>query len=114
MMSATPSGSGRRRRRGTDHRNVDRHVVRRGRNRSFVEKLRAAGVEFGKAPEPSEELPQVLAGKAVVVTGTLDGLVAGGGEAAIIGPRRQEPGSVSARRSRSSWADTGRQQGQQG
>ena len=43
-------------------------------NRAFVEKLRAAGVDFGQPSEPAppDEEP-VLAGKAVVVTGTLDG-----------------------------------------
>ena len=34
----------------------------------MVEKLRAAGVDFGKVEV--SRLPQVLAGKAVVVTGT--------------------------------------------
>ena len=37
----------------------------------MVDKLRAAGVEFGKVEVSF--LPQVLAGKAVVVTGSLDG-----------------------------------------
>jgi DNA ligase (NAD+) len=66
-------------------------------NRSFVEKLRAAGVDFGVAPEPSEELPQVLAGKAVVVTGTLTGWSREEAAAAIIGRGGTSPGSVSAK-----------------
>src|SRR5207302_8825786 len=40
-------------------------------NREVIEKLRAAGVSF-VGPERSA-VPQVLAGKAIVVTGTLDG-----------------------------------------
>ena len=39
-------------------------------NKVFVEKLRNAGVEFGKVEV--SRMPQVLAGKAVVVTGTLE------------------------------------------
>ena len=66
-------------------------------NRSFVEKLRAAGVDFGVAPEPSEELPQVLAGKAVVVTGTLAGWSREEAAAAIIGRGGSSPGSVDAK-----------------
>src|SRR5262249_21711939 len=41
------------------------------RHRDMVERLRAAGVDFGHIEV--SRLPQVLAGKAVVVTGTLEG-----------------------------------------
>ena len=57
----------------------------------------AAGVDFGVAPEPSEELPQVLAGKAVVVTGTLAGWSREEAAAAIVGRGGTSPGSVSAK-----------------
>ena len=40
-------------------------------NRAFIEKLRRAGVDFGVAPAVEPRPPQVLAGKAVVVSGTL-------------------------------------------
>ncbi len=55
----------------------------------FVDKLRAAGVDFGRV-EVSHVAP-TLAGKAVVVTGTLVALHARGGRAGHQGPRRQEP-----------------------
>ena len=59
-------------------------------NVAMVEKLRAAGVDFGKVVV--SRLPQVLAGKAVVVTGTLEHFSREGAEEAIKGARRQEPG----------------------
>ncbi len=64
-------------------------------NRAVVEKLRAAGVDFGKVEV--SRLPQVLAGKAVVVTGTLDGFSREEAEAAIKGRGGKSPGSVSAK-----------------
>ena len=54
-------------------------------------------MDFGVAPEPSEELPQVLAGKAVVVTGTLAGWSREEAAAAIVGRGGTSPGSVSAK-----------------
>ncbi len=63
------------------------------RNRAVVEKLRAAGVDFGKVPEP--EHPQVLAGKSVVVTGTLQGYSREDAEEAITARGGRSPGSVS-------------------
>jgi DNA ligase (NAD+) len=63
------------------------------RNREFVDKLRAAGVDFGKVEV--SRLPQVLAGKAVVVTGTLEGFSREEAEAAIKGRGGKSPGSVS-------------------
>ena len=64
-------------------------------NRAFVEKLRAAGVEFGLV-EVSRQ-PQILAGKAVVVTGSLEGYTREGAEAAIKDRGGKSPGSVSAK-----------------
>ena len=64
-------------------------------NRAFVEKLRAAGVEFGLV-EVSRQ-PQVLAGKAVVVTGSLEGFTREGAETAIKDRGGKSPGSVSAK-----------------
>lgn len=65
------------------------------RNREMIEKFRAAGVEFGNVE--TSVLPQVLAGKAVVVTGTLDGFSREEAEAAIKDRGGKSPGSVSAK-----------------
>jgi DNA ligase (NAD+) len=62
-------------------------------NRAMVEKLRAAGVEFGNVVV--SRLAQVLAGKAVVVTGTLEGWSREEAEEAIKGRGGKSPGSVS-------------------
>lgn len=62
-------------------------------NREMIEKLRAAGVEFGNVEV--SRLPQVLAGKAVVVTGSLDGFSREAAEEAIKGRGGKSPGSVS-------------------
>jgi DNA ligase (NAD+) len=62
-------------------------------NRAMIEKMRTAGVEFGKVEV--SRLPQVLAGKAVVVTGTLAGFSRDEAEAAIKGRGGKSPGSVS-------------------
>jgi DNA ligase (NAD+) len=64
-------------------------------NRVFVEKLRRAGVDFGKV-EVSRLAP-VLAGKAVVVTGTLDKYSREEAELAIKARGGKSPGSVSAK-----------------
>jgi DNA ligase (NAD+) len=64
-------------------------------NRAMVEKLRAAGVEFGNVVV--SRVRQVLAGKAVVVTGTLDGFSREEAEAAIKDRGGKSPGSVSAK-----------------
>ncbi len=64
-------------------------------NRSFVDKLRRAGVEFGKV-EVSRLAP-VLAGKAVVVTGTLERYSREEAELAIKARGGKSPGSVSAK-----------------
>jgi len=64
-------------------------------NSVIIEKLRAAGVEFGRV-EKSDE-PQTLVGKAVVVTGTLANYSREGAEAAIKSRGGKSPGSVSAK-----------------
>jgi DNA ligase (NAD+) len=64
-------------------------------NRAFVEKMRAAGVDFGRVEV--SRLPQVLAGRAVVVTGTLQGFSREEAEAAIKDRGGKSPGSVSAK-----------------
>ncbi|MEN9507297.1 MAG: NAD-dependent ligase LigA [Actinomycetota bacterium] len=64
-------------------------------NRAMIEKLRAAGVDFGRVEV--SRLPQVLAGKAVVVTGTLDGYSREEAEQAIKSRGGKSPGSVSAK-----------------
>jgi DNA ligase (NAD+) len=64
-------------------------------NRGFVERLRAGGVSFGT--KVTSDLPQVLAGKSVVVTGTLEGWSREEAEVAITGRGGKSPGSVSAR-----------------
>ena len=64
-------------------------------NQVFVDKLRRAGVDFGKV-EVSRLAP-VLAGKAVVVTGTLARYSREEAEAAIKARGGKSPGSVSAK-----------------
>jgi DNA ligase (NAD+) len=64
-------------------------------NRGVVERLRAGGVSFGT--RVTSDLPQVLTGQSVVVTGTLEGWSREGAEAAITGRGGKSPGSVSAR-----------------
>ena len=60
-----------------------------------IEKLRAAGVEFGRVVVSDE--PQTLVGKAVVVTGTLANYSREGAEEAIKARGGKSPGSVSAK-----------------
>ena len=64
-------------------------------NRRLVEKMRDAGVEFGNVERTT--LPQVLVGKAVVVTGTLENFSRDEAEAAIKLRGGKSPGSVSAK-----------------
>jgi DNA ligase (NAD+) len=64
-------------------------------NRAIVEKLRAAGVDFGRVD--ISVLPPTLAGKAVVVTGSLEGFSREEAEAAIKDRGGKSPGSVSAK-----------------
>jgi DNA ligase (NAD+) len=64
-------------------------------NKRLIDKLRDAGVDFGNVERTT--LPQVLAGKAVVVTGTLDRFSRDDAEAAIKQRGGKSPGSVSAK-----------------
>jgi len=67
-------------------------------SQAFIEKLRAAGVDFGRPPEVVEPLgPQVLDGRAVVVSGTLAGFTRDEAGAAIVARGGTSPGSVSAK-----------------
>ncbi len=64
-------------------------------SRAFIEKLRAAGVEFGNVVVSRQA--QVLAGKAVVVTGTLASYSREEAEVAIKERGGKSPASVSAK-----------------
>jgi DNA ligase (NAD+) len=72
-------------------------------NRAYVERLRAAGLEFGDpaaaaaAAEARAATPQTLEGRAVVVTGTLAGYTRDEAAEAIIARGGKSPGSVSAK-----------------
>ncbi|HEY3485217.1 MAG TPA: NAD-dependent DNA ligase LigA [Ilumatobacteraceae bacterium] len=72
-------------------------------NREFIEKLRAAGVDFGSeeaaaaAAAERQRVPQVLAGKTVVVSGTLANFTREEAENAITSRGGKSPGSVSAK-----------------
>ena len=74
---------------------IHRWLAAAPENREFVEKFRVAGVDFGNVVV--SRLPQVLAGKAVVVTGTLRAPSREEAEAAIKGRGGKSPGSVSAK-----------------
>ena len=62
-------------------------------NRRLVERLRTAGVDFGRVDVPT--LEQNLGGMSIVVTGTLEGFSRDGAEEAITGRGGKSPGSVS-------------------
>jgi DNA ligase (NAD+) len=62
-------------------------------NRAVLERLREAGVNF--AGPPASTLEQTLAGKAVVVTGTLESFSREGAEEAVKARGGKTPGSVS-------------------
>jgi DNA ligase (NAD+) len=64
-------------------------------NVALIDKLRAAGVAFDRVDAPT--VPQVLLGKAVVVTGSLESFSRDGAEAAITARGGKSPGSVSAK-----------------
>jgi DNA ligase (NAD+) len=72
------------------------------RNRLVVEKLRTAGVSFASdryvpAGEAAPGPAQPLAGKSIVVTGTLEGFTREEAESAILSRGGKSPGSVSAK-----------------
>ena len=64
-------------------------------NKIIIDKMRVAGVEFGRVEK--SDAPQTLVGKAVVVTGTLANYSREGAEAAIKSRGGKSPGSVSAK-----------------
>ena len=63
------------------------------RHLAVIDKLRRAGVDFGRVEEPTA--PQVLVGKSIVVTGTLEGWSREAAEEAIVERGGKSPGSVS-------------------
>ena len=71
---------------------VQRYFATPG-NREVVERLRVAGLNFEGPDAP--DVPQVLAGKSIVVTGTLDGWSREEAEEAIKARGGKSPGSVS-------------------
>ena len=71
---------------------VQRYFATPG-NRDVVERLRGAGLNFVGPAAP--ELPQVLVGKSIVVTGTLEGWSREDAEDAIKARGGKSPGSVS-------------------
>ena len=62
---------------------------------AIIKKFRAAGVEFGNVAV--NDAPQNLVGKAVVVTGTVEGFSREGAQEAITSRGGKSPGSVSAK-----------------
>lgn len=64
-------------------------------NQNIINKLRDAGVDFGRVEK--SDAPQTLVGKAVVVTGTLANYSREEAEAAIKSRGGKSPGSVSAK-----------------
>jgi DNA ligase (NAD+) len=70
-------------------------------NQSYIDRLRAAGVDFGDpaaaeaAAQARAATPQTLEGRAVVVTGTLSGYSRDDAAAAIVERGGKSPGSVS-------------------
>ena len=69
-------------------------------NRSVVDRLRQAGLHLEEPDGPGTDaiaLPQTLAGRSVVVSGTLDGYTRDEAEAAVLARGGKSPGSVSAK-----------------
>ena len=64
-------------------------------NKIVIEKMRVAGVDFGRVEK--SDAPQTLVGKAIVVTGTLANYSREGAETAIKSRGGKSPGSVSAK-----------------
>ena len=62
---------------------------------AIIKKFRAAGVEFGNVAV--NDAPQNLVGKAIVVTGTVEGFSREGAQEAITSRGGKSPGSVSAK-----------------
>ena len=70
-----------------------------GVNRQVVDRLRAAGVNLaeprGGTPGRAPDTPQTLAGRSVVVSGTLEGFTREEAEEAVVARGGKSPGSVS-------------------
>jgi DNA ligase (NAD+) len=69
-------------------------------NRAFIERLRAAGLNFGDPADATPRAPveaQTLAGRTVVVTGTVPGYTRDEAIGAIVARGGKSPGSVSAK-----------------
>jgi DNA ligase (NAD+) len=64
-------------------------------HKAIIKKFRAAGVEFGNVAV--NDAPQNLVGKAIVVTGTVEGFSREGAQEAITSRGGKSPGSVSAK-----------------
>jgi len=64
-------------------------------HKEIIKKFRQAGVEFGNVTVSTA--PQNLVGKAVVVTGTVEGFTREGAQQAITSRGGKSPGSVSAK-----------------
>ena len=64
-------------------------------NKAIIAKLKTAGVDFGNVQVST--LPQTLVGKAVVVTGSVEGFTREEAEAAIKDRGGKSPGSVSVK-----------------
>ena len=64
-------------------------------NRLLVERLRALGVELSSDRFAASVVAQTLAGRSVVVSGTLEGFTREEAEAAILARGGKSPGSVS-------------------
>ena len=69
--------------------------LREDRNRDLLGRLRAAGVNLEAADTGTDDVPQLLEGMAIVVTGTLEGMGRDEARAAITARGGKSPGSVS-------------------
>ena len=98
VVEATDGGTGDGRGAGADHRPLDRrHGSRWSRTGRSSRSSATAGVDFGVPVPRAPRAPQVLAGKTVVVSGTLAGYTREEAETAIIARGGKSPGSVSAK-----------------
>ena len=69
--------------------------LREDRNRALLGRLRAVGVNLEAADTGTDDVPQLLEGMAIVVTGTLEGMGRDEARAAITARGGKSPGSVS-------------------
>ena len=73
------------------------HWYANDHNHRFVDKLGAVGVDLAHRDDSATAAPQVLVGRVIVVTGTLDGYSREAAESAITSRGGSSPGSVSSR-----------------